>query len=62
VSKGILLLALAGTVDLELEYREHRGNGSAITQEHVAAARKFHRSHALVAIADAFAWVLYVTS
>lgn len=62
MNNGILQVALAGVVDLELEYREHRGNSTAITQEHVAAARKLQRTHALIEIADAFAWVLHVTS
>jgi hypothetical protein len=62
VNKGTLQLALTGTVDLELEYREYRGNGSGITQEHAAAAQNFQRTQALMEIADAFAWLLHVTA
>jgi hypothetical protein len=57
MSQGILQLALSGTVDLELEYREPGSKDSGTPQEH-AAAQQLHGSHALAQIADALpAWL-----
>jgi hypothetical protein len=59
VNKGILLHALSGRVDLELEYREPSHNETGMSPQDLAAG-KLERTHALMQIADAFAWVLHV--
>ena len=60
MNKGILELALSGTVELELEYRTPEDKQTQMPHKPRVTVRQLRRIHAQAQIADAFAWLLHV--
>jgi hypothetical protein len=58
VNKGILQLALSGTVELELEYREPSGKELEARQELLGSAPQFNRDRQQAQIQQEFACLL----
>jgi hypothetical protein len=59
VNKGILQLALSGTVELELEYREPSGKELEAEQELLGPAPRFNRDQQQAQIQEEFARLLH---